>query len=130
MNFLRFWLLLQSKCQDKKILTSTQFSFLKTRILCFFKKLVLLLLVQVFEDCSNMSVKLFSIHLLFQLFSLLSFVLCFFRTFVCSVAGLPAFEAPSFLHQLGSFIEHQSVDVHHVQVSFLPRKIESGCWFL
>ena len=81
-------------------------------------------------NCSDMGVKLLAIHPLLWFFFLLSFVLCFFRTFVCLVAGLPAFEALSFFHQLGSFVEHQSVDVHCVQVSFLPRKIESGCWFL
>ena len=111
------------------MLTLIQFSFLKTRILCFLQELFLLIF-QVFENCLDMGVELLAVHSLLQFFSLLFFVLCFFRTFVCSVTGLLAFEAPSFFHQLCSLIKSQLVDVHHIWVSFLPRKIKPWCWFL
>ena len=94
---IEFFQILQSKCQDKEILTSIQFSFLKTRILCFFKKLVLFFIVQVFENCTDMSIKLLSVHSLF-LFILLSFVFCSFRAFICLMSSLLTFEALTFFY--------------------------------
>ena len=122
--------MLQSKCQDKEIPMLIQFSFLKTRILCFLQELFLFIIFQVFENCPDRGVEFLAVHTLFWFFSFLPFVLCFFRTFVCLVAGLLAFEAPSFFHQLCSFVKCQSVDVHCIRIPFLSGEIESWCWFL
>src|ERR1700678_2595040 len=99
---------------------SRQFSSLKTRFFCAFHKLLLVFFTQSFEKGSYVSVKIPSSHLL--RFLLLLFIVW---AFVCPMAGLFAFKAPSFFHQLRSLIKGQSVDVHSVRVSLLSWKEES-----
>ena len=69
-----------------------------------------------------MSVELFTVHLLLWFLLLFLLLLTPFRAVACSVASVFAFETSAFLHQFGSFIERQSVDVHSVwSLSFLGK---------
>src|SRR5271155_566558 len=111
MYFGRLSLLLQNEYRDKEILTSIQFSSLKTRLLCFFHKLFLLLFVHVFVQGSDVSVQLFSFHLL-----LLFLFLFLLWAIFCQVSSLFTVETLSFFHQCGSFVDRNSVDVHGVRV--------------
>src|SRR5271155_700446 len=111
MYFGRLSLLLQNEYRDKEILTSIQFSFLKTRLFRFFHKLFLLLFIHVFVQSSDVSVPLVSIHLLL-LFLLLFLLWAIF----CQVSSLFTVETLSFFHQRGSFVDRHSVNVHSVRV--------------
>src|SRR5271155_4796425 len=109
MYFGRLSLLLQNEYRDKEILTSIQFSSLKTRLFCFFHKLFLLLFIHIFVQGSDVSVQLFSIHL-FLLFLLLFLLWAIF----CQVSSLFTVETLSFFHQCGSFVDRHCIDVHSV----------------
>src|SRR5271155_1486362 len=111
MYFGRLSLLLQNEYRDKEILTSIQFSFLKTRLFCFLHKLFLLLFIHVFVQSSDVSVQLFSVHLLL-LFLLLFLLWAIF----CQMSSLFTVETFSFFHQCGSFVERHCVNVHSVRV--------------
>src|SRR5271156_7207300 len=83
MYFGRLSLLLQNEYRDKEILTSIQFSSLKTCLFCFFHKLFLLLFIHVFVQSSDVSVQLFSVHLL-----LLFLLLFLLWTIFCQMSSL------------------------------------------
>src|SRR5271156_5829552 len=111
MYFGRLSLLLQNEYRDKEILTSIQFSFLKTRLFCFLHKLFLLLFIHIFVQSSDVSVQLFSVHLL-----LLFLLLLFSWAIFCQVSSLFTVETLSFFHQCGLFVDRHCVDVHSVRV--------------
>src|SRR5271155_1574434 len=111
MYFGRLSLLLQNEYRDKEILTSIQFSFSKTRLFCFLHKLFLFFFIHIFVQSSDVSVQLFSIHLLL-LFLLLFLLWAIF----CQVSSLFTVETLSFFHQCGSFVDRHSIDVHSVRV--------------
>ena len=75
-------------------------------------------------DSPDVSVELFSVHLFLRYFSLFSFLLTLLRAVVRSVASVSALETSAFLHQFCSFVEHQSVDVHRIWVSFLSGEVK------
>src|SRR5271155_4483682 len=116
----RLLLLLQNEFRDKETLTSIQFSFLKSRLFRFFHKLFLLLFVHVFVQSSDVSIQLFSFHLL------LLFLLLFLPwEILCQVSCLFTIETFSFLHQMGLFVDRHCINVHCVRV-FPFRKNESS----
>src|SRR5271163_1589414 len=120
MYFGRLSLLLQNEYRDKEILTLIQFSFLKTRLFCFLHKLFLLLFIHIFVQSSDVSVQLFSVHLL-----LLFLLLFLLWAILCQVSSLFTVETLSFLHQCSSFVDRHCVDVHSVRV-FLFREDKSS----
>src|SRR5271155_3846080 len=107
MYFGRLSLLLQNEYRDKEILTSIQFSFLKTRLFCFLHKLFLFLFIHIFVQSSDVSVQLFSIHLL---------LLFLLWAILCQMSSLFTVETFSFFHQCGSFVDRHCVNVHSVRV--------------
>src|SRR5271155_3650527 len=111
MYFRQSSLLLQNECRGKETLMSIQFSSLKTCLFRFFHKLFLLLFIHVFVQSSDVSIQLFSFHLL--LLFLLQFLpwAIFFQ-----VSCLFTIETFSFLHQMSSFVDRHCIDVHCVQV--------------
>src|SRR5271155_4665629 len=111
MYFGRLSLLLQNEYRVKEILTSIQFSSLKPRLFRFLHKLILFLFIHIFVQGSNVSVQLFSIHLLL-LFLLLFLLWAIF----CQVSSLFTVETFSFFHQCGSFVDRHCINVHSVRV--------------
>jgi hypothetical protein len=69
-----------------------------------------------------MSVKFPSLHLLFRHFFAFLLVVIFCVS-VSPVSRVPTLEAPSFFHQLVLFVDHQSVDVHRIWISFFSREV-------
>jgi hypothetical protein len=70
-----------------------------------------------------------SVHLLLRLFfNLFLLVVFVFGAFVSPVSSVPAFEAPSFFHQLVLFVERQSVNVHSIWVPFPAWEVIFSLW--
>src|SRR5271156_1392208 len=111
MYFRRLSLLLQNEYRGKEILTSIQFSSLKTRLFRFLHKLFLFLFIHIFVQGSDVSVQLFSIHLL-----LLFLLLFLLWAILCQVSSLFTVETLSFFHQCGLFVDRHSVNVHGIWV--------------
>src|SRR5271163_4319786 len=90
---------------------SIQFSFLKTRLFCFLRKLFWFLFIHIFVQGSDVSVQLFSVHLL-----LLFLLLLLLWAIFCQVSSLFTVETLSFFHKCGLFVNRHCVDVHGVRV--------------
>jgi hypothetical protein len=64
-----------------------------------------------------------SVYLFLRHFLAFLLVVVIFRAFVSPVSRVPTLEAPFFLHQLVSFIDRQSVDVHCIRITFLSGEV-------
>ena len=107
-----------------------QLSFLKTQTMfsfCFFKKLVLFVLVHTGYQSPNMG-RCFSSSpfLLDRSLCRRVVVIAHSRAVSGQVSGPSASETLAFLHHLGPFFHSEPVDVHRVGISFLSGKRESS----
>jgi hypothetical protein len=75
-----------------------------------------------------MSMKLPSVHLFFRHFFAFFLVVVFFWAFISPVSRVPTLEAPSFLHQLISFVNCQSINIHHIWITFLSGEVILWLW--
>ena len=99
----------------EETLTSRQFSSLKTQTLCFcfLFQFVLLFLAHSGYQSSDMGCGGFAVPFLLWFFNrLLSWAIS------AEMSLLLAFEAASFLHQLRSFLDGESVHIHRIRISF------------
>jgi hypothetical protein len=72
--------------------------------------------------------KLPSVHLLLRHFLAFLLIVFLFWAFVSPVSCVSTLEAPSFFHQLVSFFDRQSVDIHHIRISFPSWEIILLLW--
>jgi hypothetical protein len=109
---------------------SRQLSFLKTRFFGTLQKLISILLGHLLKQGSYVSMELSSIHLLFRHFLAFLLVVIVFRAFVSPVSCVPTSKRCSFFHQLVLFVDHQSVDVHGIWVTFFLGEVILLLWGL
>jgi hypothetical protein len=81
------------------------------------------------QACSSpyVSMELPSVHLLFRHF-LVFLLIVVFRALVSPVSSPLASETLSFFQELVSLLDRQSVDVHHVRVSFPSWEVKFLLW--
>jgi hypothetical protein len=106
---------------------SRQLSFLKTHFFSAFQKLIPIFLCHLFEQGSDMSMKLPSVHLSRHFLAFLLFVI-FFRAFVSPVSSLSASETLSFFQELVSLFDRQSIDIHVIQITFSSWEVIFLLW--